>query len=260
MISGHRRERRGRPYVAGALVSTVVLMLVAGGCGDGGGPGATVTPTAVEAGGSAGPTGTPTGTPPQGTPEPTISPTATQGPRTPVPTERPTAVRPANTPSPTLTPTATQPVNTVGPTATPTVSAPAGTPGPTLPTREITVTGGGGRTAALTVELATTRAERELGLMFRESLPEERGMLFVFAADEETGFWMENTLIPLSIAYLDDAGEVLEIHDGRPLDETVLWPSRPYRYALEVNQGWFERHGLGVGATVSLPKDLPAAE
>jgi uncharacterized membrane protein (UPF0127 family) len=64
---------------------------------------------------------------------------------------------------------------------------------------------------------------------------------------------MRNTYIPLDIAYLAADGTVLEIVHGVPLDETILTPQQPYRYVLEVNGGWFERHGLGVGAKVSIP-------
>ena len=124
----------------------------------------------------------------------------------------------------------------------------------------LTIGAAGGASATVTVELATTERERELGLMYRDSLPEARGMLFVFASDQRGGFWMKNTGIPLTIAYLDTSGRVLELRNGQPFDETSLLPSQPYRYALEVNQGWFGRHGLGVGATVELPAHLPAAE
>jgi len=124
----------------------------------------------------------------------------------------------------------------------------------------LTVSAPGGVSATVTVELAATETERELGLMFRDSLAEDRGMLFLFATDQRGGFWMKNTRIPLTIAYLDASGRVLELLDGKPFDETSLLPSRPYRYALEVGQGWFARHGLGAGAAVVLPKRLPVPE
>lgn len=134
----------------------------------------------------------------------------------------------------------------------------SGTPG-TLPTRQVTVEQGG-TSAQLTVELATTEVQREQGLMYRQEMADDRGMLFLFTSDGQTGFWMKNTYIPLTIAYLDAGGRVLELRDGRPLDETILTPARPYRLVLEVNQGWFQRHGLGVGAVVHLPPDLPPAQ
>jgi hypothetical protein len=128
-------------------------------------------------------------------------------------------------------------------------------PGP--PGREITVEGGG-RSGGLTVEVAATAAERQKGLMDRRSMPENAGMLFLFPGATGVGFWMHNTYIPLSIAFLDGDGRVLEIRDGQPLDETVLTPAQLYRNVLEVNQGWFERHGLGVGSVVKIPADLAA--
>lgn len=129
-----------------------------------------------------------------------------------------------------------------------------------LPTAEIALRGEGGASARLTVEIAATQAARERGLMFRESLPENRAMLFVFATDQHGGFWMKDTRIPLTIAYLDSAGRVLELREGVPFEVTALLPAQPYRYALEVNSGWFERHSLGVGSVVELPPNLPAAE
>jgi uncharacterized membrane protein (UPF0127 family) len=93
--------------------------------------------------------------------------------------------------------------------------------------------------------------------MYRRTLDPDRGMLFIFPADSRTGFWMRNTYIPLDIAYISSDLVVLEIRQGVPLDETVLTPSAPFRYVLEVNHGWFEAHGLGVGARVILPDDLP---
>jgi uncharacterized membrane protein (UPF0127 family) len=65
---------------------------------------------------------------------------------------------------------------------------------------------------------------------------------------------MKNTYVPLDIAYLSPEGVVQEIAQGEPLNETILTPAQPYRHVLEVNQGWFERHGLGVGSVVSIPE------
>ena len=121
-----------------------------------------------------------------------------------------------------------------------------------LPTREVAVSSATA-SAKLTVELATTEKQRELGLMLRQKMDESQGMFFFFREDETIGFWMKNTYLPLSIAYLDPDGVILEIRDAKPLDETILTPARPYRDVLEVNQGWFERHKLGVGSKVSLP-------
>lgn len=128
------------------------------------------------------------------------------------------------------------------------------------PTVALTVRAADGTAAALTAEVVSTSSERQQGLMFRRSLPENEGMLFVFPAETSTGFWMRNTYIPLTIAYLAGDGVVLQLRTGEPLNETLLTPAQPYRYTLEVNEGWFERHGLGPGAQVILPPDLPAGE
>ena len=103
---------------------------------------------------------------------------------------------------------------------------------------------------ALTVEIACDDLSRTLGLMNRDSLPEDQGMLFVFARAQSLSFWMKDTRIPLSIAFLSDEGEILQIEDMKPLDERSTVSDKHGRYALEVNQGWFQRHGLGVGSRI----------
>lgn len=125
-----------------------------------------------------------------------------------------------------------------------------------LPTAAIAVTDGDNR-AELTVELAVTTAERGRGLMFREELPQDRGMLFVYQEDTSSGFWMKDTLIPLSIAFIAADGTIIDIQDMEPLSTDLHHSPAPYRYALEVNQGWFDDHGFGPGATVELPDALP---
>lgn len=110
---------------------------------------------------------------------------------------------------------------------------------------------------AVHVEVAATLAQRQQGLMFRTQLGEDEGMLFLFDRDVQTGFWMRNTLVPLDIAYIGANLQVNEVKQGTPLDETPLVPAGRYRYVLEVNQGWFERHGLGPGARIELPEGLP---
>ena len=98
--------------------------------------------------------------------------------------------------------------------------------------------------------------------MFRSSMPEDHGMLFLFPRQqgEGAGFWMHNTYIPLTIAYLDVDGRVVAMKDGQPLDDTILRPGVPYSAVLEVNQGWFERHGMGIGSIVELPTDAPTPQ
>ena len=109
------------------------------------------------------------------------------------------------------------------------------------------------------VQVASTEAERETGLMWVQSMPADAGMLFVFSGESTVGFWMENTYIPLDIAYISASGKVLGVVHGKPLDKTALDPPGLYRYALEMNEGWFEGQGFGKGASVSFLKKLPAA-
>jgi uncharacterized protein len=100
------------------------------------------------------------------------------------------------------------------------------------------------------VEVAETDAERERGLMGRQELPADSGMAFVFPEDTTASFWMKNTLIPLSIAFYDDAGRIVRILDMQPCraDPCPLYdPEVAYRGALEVNGGAFNRWGVQVG-------------
>ena len=103
----------------------------------------------------------------------------------------------------------------------------------------------------LTIELATTPEARSCGLSLRDSLPANRGMLFVYAKPEILTFWMKNTRVPLSIAFIDTAGRIVSIQKMNPLPTTTVYASPvPALYALEVNQGWFEENGVGVGDVV----------
>jgi hypothetical protein len=128
-----------------------------------------------------------------------------------------------------------------------------------LPTAAVAVTNDAGGRAELTVELATTPAARGSGLMGREELAEDRGMLFAFPADTETGFWMKDTSIPLSIAFIAADGTILDVQDMEPLSTELHRSPEPYRYALEVNQGWFGRNGFGAGDRVEVPEGVSEA-
>lgn len=125
---------------------------------------------------------------------------------------------------------------------------------PGLPTATVQV-----GTATLLVEIAHTEEARRQGLMKRDHLAEDRGMLFVYTDSALRGFWMKDTKIPLSIAFLDEAGTIRRITDMRPFATDRVPSLYPARYALEVNQGWFERHGVGVGDAVSGLGQLPTA-
>lgn len=107
------------------------------------------------------------------------------------------------------------------------------------------------RSARVEVEVVDTPETLQKGLMFRTSLPESAGMLFVFPVLRRLSFWMKNTPLPLSIAFIDDGMRVDALEDMRPLDEGPRYRSRgSCRFALEVNQGWFARHGVVVGDRV----------
>lgn len=106
-------------------------------------------------------------------------------------------------------------------------------------------------------EIAATPADRERGLMYRSSLPQNEGMLFIFPEAKFQAFWMKNTLIPLDIGYFDDQGFLIEVVQMKPDDGTARYPSsEPALYALEMNAGWFEKHGLKKYARLELPRPI----
>ena len=100
-------------------------------------------------------------------------------------------------------------------------------------------------------EVASNNAERATGLMSRPSMPIHRGMLFVFPEAGVQCFWMKNTLIPLSIAFLDDAGRIVQIADMQPQSLDNHCSVKPVRFALEMNAGWFKSRGLTTGAKIN---------
>jgi uncharacterized protein len=96
-------------------------------------------------------------------------------------------------------------------------------------------------------EVARTDSERATGLMHRREMPQHEGMLFVFEQPNVQCFWMKNTLLPLSVAYLADDGTVVNIADMQPLSLDSHCSAKPVRYALEMNQGWFAKRGIKPG-------------
>lgn len=102
----------------------------------------------------------------------------------------------------------------------------------------------------LIVEVAATPQTRETGLMNRFSLQQDHGMLFVFEVPQPLAFWMKNTYVPLSIAFVDRNGRILNIEDMRPQDESTHWSKGPALYAIEMRQGWFTSRGIGAGDVV----------
>jgi uncharacterized protein len=99
----------------------------------------------------------------------------------------------------------------------------------------------------LTAELADTPERRARGLMYRTELAPDHGMLFIFEQVERHCMWMRNTPLPLSVAFVDASGRIINIADMAPLTETSHCAAKPALYALETRQGWFSRHRLGPG-------------
>jgi uncharacterized protein len=100
-------------------------------------------------------------------------------------------------------------------------------------------------------EVARTDSERAIGLMHRREMPQHEGMLFVFEQPHVQCFWMKNTLIPLSVAYLADDGAVVNIADMQPLSLDSHCSAKPVRFVLEMNQGWFAKRGIKAGFKLS---------
>jgi uncharacterized membrane protein (UPF0127 family) len=100
----------------------------------------------------------------------------------------------------------------------------------------------------INAELASTPQQREIGLMFRSVMPANDGMLFVFEQPSQQCFWMKNTLIPLSIAFIGDDGSVVNIDDMKPQTLDSHCSARPVRFVLEMNEGWFAKRGIKAGS------------
>ena len=98
------------------------------------------------------------------------------------------------------------------------------------------------------VEVARTSSEQEIGLMSRSSMPTDAGMLFEFPQASVQCFWMKNTLIPLSVAFIDDQGRIVNIEDMQPMTLNPHCSKQPVRHVLEMNLGWFKRRGMKLGS------------
>ena len=123
-----------------------------------------------------------------------------------------------------------------------------------LPTVALSVKG-----HRLTAEVAATPATRTRGLMERFSLAPDHGMLFVFPAPAPQAFWMRNTYVPLSIAFIDSTGRIVNIEDMQPKSEESHFSLAPVPYALEMRRGWFRERGIGPGARVEGLERAPRA-
>jgi uncharacterized protein len=103
----------------------------------------------------------------------------------------------------------------------------------------------------LATEMALTGEQQMTGMMWRTNMPENSAMIFVHPQARQVGYWMKNCYVPLSIAYIDTDGVILEIHDMKPHDtNSVVSASTNVRFALETLQGWFQRHNVNPGAVV----------
>ena len=111
-----------------------------------------------------------------------------------------------------------------------------------LETREIIVKG-----ISVEAEIADDTESRRTGLMNRKSMEENHGMIFIFESDQKLSFWMKNTLIPLSIAYIASDGRIMEIYEMKPESLRPVESVNSVRYALEMNRGWFLRNGIVPG-------------
>lgn len=117
---------------------------------------------------------------------------------------------------------------------------------------DLTITNDAGNQISLDVEVADNSSSRARGLMFRRTMPETSGMLFIFPDMRQPSFWMKNTLIPLDMLFLDENGQVVDIHNmAMPQDLTTITSSQPAKAVLEINGGMAEKWGIGLKSKIS---------
>ena len=102
------------------------------------------------------------------------------------------------------------------------------------------------------IEVVSSFEDRKTGLMYRKSLPDDSGMIFAWDREKIQCMWMKNTLIPLSVAYISDTCEIIDIYDMVPLSKISVCSKEPALYALEVNQGWFDKNDLRSGDFINI--------
>ena len=102
-------------------------------------------------------------------------------------------------------------------------------------------------------QVAQTPQQRTIGLMFRKEMPQHEGMLFVFEQPSQQCFWMRNTFLPLTAAFVADDGTIVNLADMKPRTEDSHCSARPVRYVLEMNQGWFAKKGVKAGSKLTGP-------
>ncbi len=137
-----------------------------------------------------------------------------------------------------------------------------GTGSPTGASRDtslkvVTITNSSSEVFSVGVELAVTDEQHQIGLMNRESLSENDGMLFVFDDEQTRSFWMKNTLIPLDMIFINSSGSIVDInHDAVPLSLEPFTSAAPARYVLEVNGGYCDEHSIDIGDQVDIPGNI----
>jgi uncharacterized protein len=102
-------------------------------------------------------------------------------------------------------------------------------------------------------QVAANEAEREFGLMFRREMPQGEGMVFVFEKPSTQCFWMKNTILPLTAAFVADDGRIVNLEDMEPQTENTHCSTEPVRFVLEMNQGWFAKKGIKAGSKLGGP-------
>ncbi len=128
---------------------------------------------------------------------------------------------------------------------------------PVDPTPLVVESKGGRR--SFSVEIARDPAERSSGLMFRQTMPDDRGMLFVFERTQAVGFWMKNTPMPLDLIFIGEDGRIRAVRQGEPRSEAVISPEQPVRFVLELKAGTAARNGIADGDLAKHPAISGAA-
>tara|TARA_B100001250_G_C19796554_1_gene788967 strand:- start:1058 stop:1507 length:450 start_codon:yes stop_codon:yes gene_type:complete len=104
------------------------------------------------------------------------------------------------------------------------------------------------------IEIVSTFEDRKKGLMFKQSIPDDFGMFFIWEYENEQCMWMKDTFIPLSLAYISNDGEIIDIHDMVPFSRKSVCSSKPVKYALEVNKNWFKENNISIGDTLEIKR------
>jgi uncharacterized membrane protein (UPF0127 family) len=123
---------------------------------------------------------------------------------------------------------------------------------PVDPTPLVAETDNGER--AFKIEIADDQAERTAGLMYRNFLPDNQGMLFIFDQTQQVGFWMKDTPLPLDLIFIDEGGRVAGIREGKPLSEALISPGVPVRFVLELKKGTAAKAGIEDGDVIRHPR------